>query len=497
MIKKLYGESVMSLTKGQAWKLLAPLIVMLILFLIPVPDGMPPQAWHYFAVFVAMIVGMILEPIPATAISFIAVTLCVIGSQYLLFDAKELAKPDFNASAQALKWGLAGFSSTTVWLVFGAFIFALGYEVTGLGRRIALFMVKFMGKRTLTLGYAIVIIDILLAPFTPSNTARTGGTVFPVIKNLPPLFNSFPNDPSSRRIGGYLMWMMVISTSLSSSMFVTGAAPNVLGLEFVSKIAGIQISWLQWFLGFLPVGLILLVIAPWLSYILYKPEITHSAEVSGWARDALKEMGALSKKEITLICLVLLSLALWVFGGDFIDATAVGMLAVSLMLALHVVPWKEITKYNGAWNTLVNLATLVVMANGLTRSGFIKWFADTMSTHLEGFSPTATVIVLVLVFYFAHYLFASLSAHTATMLPVILAVGKGIPGVPMEQLCLLLVLSIGIMGCLTPYATGPGVIIYGCGYVKSRDYWRLGAIFGVIYIALLLLVGWPLLALWN
>jgi hypothetical protein len=107
----------------------------------------------------------------------------------------------------------------------------------------------------------------------------------------------------------------------------------------------------------------------------------------------------------------------------------VGLLAVSLMLALHVVPWKDITRYNSAWNTLVNLATLVVMANGLTRSG-IDWFANTMSTHLEGFSPNATVIVLVLVFYFAHYLFASLSAHTATMLPVILAVGKGIPGVP-------------------------------------------------------------------
>lgn len=188
--------------------------------------------------------------------------------------------------------GLAGFSSTTVWLVFGAFIFALGYEVTGLGRRIALFLVKFMGKRTLTLGYAIVIIDILLAPFTPSNTARTGGTVFPVIKNLPPLFKSFPNDPSARRIGGYLMWMMVISTSLSSSMFVTGAAPNVLGLEFVSKIAGVQISWLQWFLSFLPVGIILLIVAPWLSYVLYKPEVTHSAEVAalGWRR--VKKHGA-------------------------------------------------------------------------------------------------------------------------------------------------------------------------------------------------------------
>ncbi|WP_395755425.1 anion permease [Edwardsiella ictaluri] len=483
------------MSKEKIGKLLAPLVVMGIMFMLPVPDDMPPQAWHYFAVFVAMIVGMILQPIPATAISFIAVTIVEIGNQFLLFNPSELADPAFNASKQALKWGLAGFSSTTVWLVFGAFIFALGYEVSGLGRRIALLLVKFMGKRTLTLGYAIVIIDILLAPFTPSNTARTGGTVFPVIETCRRWLDSHPNDPSSRRIGSYLMWMMVIGTSISSSMFVTGAAPNVLGLEFVSKIAGIQISRMQWFLGFLPVGLLLLVVAPWLSYVLYKPTVTHSEQVATWAGSALKEMGALTRREITLICLVLLSLALWVFGDDFINATAVSLLAVALMLALHVVPWKDVTGHSGAWNTLVNLSTLVVMANGLTRSGFIEWFAKTMGAHLADFSQTATVIALVLVYYFAHYLFASLTAHTATMLPVILAVGQSIPGVPMDQLCLLLVLSIGLMGCLTPYATGPGIIIYGCGYVKSKDYWRLGAIFGVIYITALLAIGWPIMAL--
>ena len=486
----------MSQTQEKIWKAIAPLAVLAILLLIPVPDGMPPQAWHYFAIFVAMIVGMILEPIPATAISFIAVTVSVLSANWVLFGAQELAEPGFKAGKEALKWGLAGFSSTTVWLVFGAFIFALGYEATGLGRRIALFLVKFMGKRTLTLGYAVVIIDILLAPFTPSNTARTGGTVFPVVKNLPPLFDSFPNDPSSRRIGGYLMWMMVVGTSISSSMFVTGAAPNVLGIEFVGKIAGVHISWMQWFLAFLPVGLLLLIVAPLISYYLYKPGVTHSSEVAAWADTALGEMGKLTRKEYTLIGLVLLSLCLWVFGGKVLDATAVCLLAVSLMLALHVVSWKEITKYSSAWNTLVNLATLVVMANGLTRSGFIDWFAQTMSTHLDGFSPNMTVVALVLVFYLAHYLFASLSAHTATMLPVILAVGKGLPGVPMEQLSMLLVLSIGIMGVLTPYATGPGVIIYGCGYVKSKDYWRLGGILGVVYIAALLLIGWPIMSLW-
>lgn len=478
------------------WKILAPLVALGILLLVPVPAGMPPQAWHYFAVFIAMVIGMILEPIPATAISFIAVTVCVIGNQYLLFSASELAKPGFNASKAALKWGLAGFSSTTVWLVFGAFIFALGYEVSGLGRRIALLIVKFMGKRTLTLGYAIVIIDVLLAPFTPSNTARTGGTVFPVIRNLPPLFKSFPDTPSSRRIGGYLMWMMIISTSLSSSMFVTGSAPNVVGLGMAREI-GVEISWTQWFLGFLPVGIILLIIAPWLSYILYKPEITRTGEVTGWAGESLKEMGALSRQEIILIGLVLLSLGLWVFGGKLIDAAAVGLLAISLMLLLSVVHWKDIIHYSNAWNTLVNLATLVVMANGLKQSCFLDWFSTTMSAHLAGFSPDATIVVLVLAFYFSHYLFASLTAHTTTLMPVILAIGQSIPGINLQHLCMLLVFSIGLMGCLTPYATGPGVIIYNCGYVKSKDFWRLGAIFGVIFISTLLLVGWPILTLWS
>jgi L-tartrate/succinate antiporter len=74
-------------------------------------------------------------------------------------------------------------------------MFALGYEKTGLGRRIALLLVKAMGRKTLTLGYAVAIADTLLAPFTPSNTARSGGTIYPVIRNLPALYDSKPTHP--------------------------------------------------------------------------------------------------------------------------------------------------------------------------------------------------------------------------------------------------------------------------------------------------------------
>jgi L-tartrate/succinate antiporter len=97
-----------------------------------------------------------------------------------------------------------------------------GYEKTGLGKRIALLLVKSLGGRTLTLGYAIAFADLVLAPFTPSNTARSGGTIFPIVKNLPPLYDSKPHDPSARRIGAYLIWTAIASTCVTSSMFLTG-----------------------------------------------------------------------------------------------------------------------------------------------------------------------------------------------------------------------------------------------------------------------------------
>jgi L-tartrate/succinate antiporter len=139
------------------------------------------------------------------------------------------------------------------------------------------------------------------------------------------------------------------------------------------------------------------------------------------------------------------------------------------------------------------LATLVTLAGGLSRVGFIKWFADSVAAHLGGLSPTLAIISLVTVYFFSHYIFASLTAHTTAMMPVLLAVGAGIPGVPVAKLALALALTTGIMGVITPYATGPGFAYYESGYLPSADFWRLGTIFGLIFLAALLVLGVPLL----
>ena len=140
---------------------------------------------YYFAIFAGVIVGLMLEPLPGSVVGLIGLAVVTVLHPFVLYSPEELARPGFNPPDAALAFALSGFSNATVWLIFAAFMFALGYEKSGLGKRIALTLVKSMGRNTLTLGYAIVAAETLLAPVTPSNTARSGGTIYPIIRNIP------------------------------------------------------------------------------------------------------------------------------------------------------------------------------------------------------------------------------------------------------------------------------------------------------------------------
>ena len=253
-----------------SWKALVPIAVAIAIAIIPAPAGLAPHAWYFFAIFAGVIVGLMLEPLPGGAIGLIGVSVVTVLSPWVMYAPAELARPGFKPANAALTWALSGFSNATVWLIFGAFMFALGYDKTGLGRRIALVLVKAMGRRTLTLGYAVMVADTILAPFTPSNTARSGGTIYPVIRNLPGLYDSKPNDPSARRIGSYIMWVALATTCVTSSLFLTGLAPNLLAVELVNKTSKVTLNWTQWFTAFAPVGILLLILVP-LHHLLAVP----------------------------------------------------------------------------------------------------------------------------------------------------------------------------------------------------------------------------------
>jgi L-tartrate/succinate antiporter len=462
------------------WRAIVPLLLGAIIWLIPVPSGLTPNAWSYFALCVAVITALITEPIPGPAVGILGITL----TAALLLVAPT---PD-----DSLRWALSGFSNGTVWLIFVAFMFGLGYEKTGLGRRIALRLVRLLGRRTLGLGYAVAIADLLLAPFMPSNTARSGGTIFPIIKNIPALYGSLP-DSKVHGIGGYIMWTAFAAQSITSSMFLTGNAANLFAVSVMKETAKINVSWTDWVIGFLPVGLALFIALPPLVFMIYRPDIKASENVPLWASQELAKMGTITRREVMMAAIAILALALWIFAGEWLNPATVALIAFCLMIVTRLLDWSDVLAYQEAWRVLVWMATLITLADGLNKVGFLGWFAAGISCACVGIPVTLTLIIFVALFFAAHYMFASLTAHATALFPVFLAAGAAVPGMPVRPLALTLCYSLGLMGVLTPYATGPAPIYFGSGYISKQQFWILGSVFGATYLLLLLAVGVPYL----
>jgi L-tartrate/succinate antiporter len=463
------------------WRAIVPLGLGAAIVALPTPAGLTPGAWRYFALFVAVVAALVAEPIPGPVIGLIGITAAA---------ALGLVAAD---PAESIRWALTGFADSTVWLMFVVLMFALGYDKTGLGHRIALTLVRRLGGRTLGLGYAVALADLALAPLTPSNTARSGGVIFPIIRAIPALYGSHPGD-TARRIGAYLMWTAFAATAVTSSMFLTALAPNLLAQAMLRDIAHVRVSWAEWFVGFLPVGVLLFGTLPALVYLLYPPGVRASAEVPAWARGELARLGRIKRSEVVMALLVLLTLALWIFGGRRVHPTTAALLAFCLMILAGIIDWGDVLGARQAWNALAWFATLVTLADGLNRVGFLRWFATGTVGALGDLPVMAKTGLIVAAFFTAHYMFASLTAHTTALLPVFLAVVAASPDLPVRLVSLLLCYTLGLMGILTPYATGCAPIYYASGYVTRGDFWRLGAIFGAIYLAVLLSLGLPYLA---
>lgn len=475
-----------SLPRIPTWEAIAPVAVTVILALLPAPQTLPHFAWLYFSIFAGVIVGLILEPLPGAAIAWIGLTLVTVFAPFTLFSPQQLAEPGFHPAAAALTWALSGFSNSSVWLILGAFILALAYDRTGLGQRIALLIVKRMGRSTLLLGYGIAAADTVLAPFIPSPTARSGGIIYPITHHLAEAYGSEANDASARRVGSYLMWVAVCVTCVTSSLFLTAGSFNLLAVGFVQKLTGTEFRWLDWFKVAAPAMLPLLILVPVLAYWLYPPEIKRSPEVTKWAEAELQKAGRLSRHELILLGIVVLALVLWIGGGAYVEATAVALIAVSLLLLTRVLTWADIAGHKRAWTTFVWLGALIALCDGLNQVGFVKWFASGVATHMQGYSPRLAMILLLVMFFVAHYLFASVNAYTTALLPVILLTGTAIPGIPVKQFALLLCLELGIMGILTPFASAVSPVYANSGYLPARDYWRLGAAFGAVFLLVFL-----------
>jgi DASS family divalent anion:Na+ symporter len=452
----------------------------LVIWFIPVPAGLKPQAWHLFAIFVATILGFILQPVPLGAVALISITITPLLG---------VLKP-----AEVL----SGFSASPIWLTVAAFLYAKGFIKTGFGRRIAYTLIGRIGDSTLKLGYCFSLTDLILAPATPSNTARVGGILYPIARSVSSAFESEPG-PTSRRMGAFLMQSLYHGNAITSAMFMTAMTANPLIVSFAAKTANVTLTWGSWALAAVVPGVASLIIIPYFLYKFFPPEIKHTPMAKEIAKAELSKMGPMSNAEKVVAGVFIGALLLWATGQyTGIDALVVALLGVCVMIVSKVIDWKDVLDEKGAWDTLLWMGSIVALADYLLKTGFIPWFAKSVSAAMVGIDWVFTLLALVIIYMYSHYGFASLVAHVTAMYAafVSVAIAAGAPPV-------LAVLSIGFTAnlcmSLTHYAAGPAPILFGAGFMTQGTWWKLGFIISVINLLIWVGLGsfwWKILGLW-
>ncbi|MHC1761162.1 MAG: anion permease [Negativicutes bacterium] len=452
-----------------------------IIWFIPVPAGVKPQAWQLLAIFVATIVGVVLQPLPMGAMALIGITVCAL--------TKTLTVPQ----------ALSGFSDATIWLVVSAFLFARSFIKTGLGSRIAYMIMSAIGDKTLKLGYVLAISDLILAPATPSNTARGGGVLFPIIRSLSSAFESEPGGPSSRRIGSYLMVTQFQCNCITSAMFMTAMAANPLVAVLAKQTLKIDISWGLWALAASVPGIVALIVMPYFLFKIFPPELKHTPEAKILATRELEKRGPMSTAEKIVLAVFIGALLLWATSSfTKLNATLVAMMGVCFMLVTDVLTWKDILDDKGPWDTLMWMGGLVGMASFLNSLGFIPWFAKTVAASLTGVAWIPALGILLIVYMYSHYGFASLTAHVTAMYAAFIAVAVA-AGAPVMLSALSMAFMSSLMGGLTHFSTGTAPIFFGAGYVDQGTWWKLGFFVSVVNMVIWVGVGgiwWKVLGLW-
>ena len=451
-----------------------------IVFLLPRPESIKPAGWRLLGIFVATIGALMLRPIPGGAAVLIAVTLASLFGGLTIHEA------------------LGGYGDSTVWLVMAAFFISNALIKTGLARRIALVFIRAVGQTSLGVCYALSLTDMVLAAIIPSNGARSGGVVLPIARSVAELYGSFPGSTASL-IGSFLMIGVYQSICVTAAMFFTGQASNPLAAQMAGAMFHYPVTWSLWFIAGIVPGLCSLLIVPWIVYRMDPPGIRKTPEAARFAASELLRMGRMSRGQKIVAAIFVSVCALWIASPlHHLDITVPALLGSAVLLLTGVLTWNDVVSDRTAWDIFVWYGGLLQLGKALNEAGVTREFARGVGAAFSGAGWVTLLVIALLVYFYVHYGFASITAHMLAMFPPFAAVllSRGAPtGLVIFSFACFANLAAG----LTNYGTTPSPMFFAHGYVAFQKWWKMGFVVSLANLAIWSTIGfgwWKLIGIW-
>lgn len=452
---------------------------------ITIPIELNTAAFHTAIIFIATIVAIVTNILPTGAVAVIGV------SAYALLHAGG----ETSAKA-AIMAATSNFNNVLIWLIVIAFMIARAFAKTGLGKRIALILLSWFGQSSLRIAYCLGIADFLIAPATPSNTARSA-IISPIADSLAKVINK-----DDRKLGQYLISSVSAMNDASAVGFQTGFAGNLALVGIAASVANINITFSHWALYLLMPAAVLLLTIPFILFKFINPETKHTPQAPAYAKQALLHLGPVSVAEWKLIAVFIGLIVMWVGGQSLhLHATTAAFIGLSALLILGVLNWDDVKSEKGAWDTLIWFAVLMGMASQLKALGFTTWVghgvSNLISNHMGDASPTVILVVMMIFYLITAYFFASGTAKVVALGPVI--IGSLIALGVNPLISILAVAGITNIGCnLTTYSHARNPLLMGYQYHNDKQWMSIGLIIsggGAIIFMATGIIWWSILGL--
>jgi DASS family divalent anion:Na+ symporter len=439
------------------------------------PEGLSVQAWRLFGLFAGAIFSVVVKAFPILTASVLAVAVAVLTGLLQPADA------------------YSGFGNGTILLIVVAFLVASSVVKCGLGARCGHWIVTKFGRSTLGLSYSIFLLDAVIAPAFPSNTARSG-VLYPLAYSLANAAGATPDRPDRRRVGAFLMFSGIASLSVSSALWLTAMAANPLGTEMARGV-GVEIGFGRWLLAASVPTLCAMAILPLVLYRVIGPEVRRTPDAPAQARAALAALGPLSRQERIVLVVFVGMVGLWASAATFgLDSTAIAFLGLGALLAGDVITLDDIARQGDVLATFIWFAVLFTLSGQLNELGFMGFLGRKLAAALGGLATPTAGLTLVAAYNLLHYLFVSQTAHLLALFGVFLDVGVKL-GVNPAILAFQLLFATNYFSAITPQGSSANLLFAGSGYLTQGDLYRLGAITTAVSVAIYFVVGTAWLAL--
>lgn len=471
--------------------LLVALVALIAVMLLPRPAALPVAGQIMLALLLFSVILWVTEAVDY-AISAVLITTLM---AFLLGMAPNVAKPDTDlGTSAALTLALGGFANTALALVAAACFLSAAMTITGLDKRIALFILSRVGAQTHHVLIGAILVGIVLSFLVPSTTARVACLV-PIILGI---IHAFGVDQRSRFAG-----LLMIATAQAASIWNVGvktaAAQNMVAIGFIEKSFGQTITWSDWLIAASPWSILMSIALYFVMIRMMPPETKEIAGGKETIRLALHALGPMSWAEKKLLFITLALLAFWATEKVLhpFDTSSTTIAAIALMFTpgIGVMGWKQ-AQSRIPWGTIVLFGTGISLGTALLQTKAAAWLANVIVANL-GLAGASAFMILALLSLFlivVHLGFASATALASAMIPIMISVLQQIAGgpdaAPMNLVGMTMLLQFVVsFGFILPVNAPQNMVAYGTDTFSAKDFVRTGLVLTVIGFALLLLLG--------